>query len=54
MWEKSTPDRDNGQLKNWSVELSVMCVKTVRRLMSQHDRGIARRSDGRSIEGQVP
>ena len=28
MWEKSTPDRDNGQLKNWSVELSVMCVKS--------------------------
>ena len=33
IWEKSTPDGDNGQWKNWGVELSVVCVKTVRRPM---------------------
>ena len=55
-WEKSTPDGDNGQWKNWEVDLSVVCVKTVRRLMwlLQHDGGRSRSSDERGKEGQVP
>ena len=32
-WEKSTPDGGNGQWKNWEVDLSVVCVKTVKKLM---------------------
>lgn len=55
IWEKSIPDRVR-PAENWGVELSVVCIKRVRRAvcLSQHDGGRARDQDESRDEGRVP